>query len=261
MDLLDKRRLTETDFFKVWNWINLLNKRTNDDPSFFDYWKDFYFDNMEDYNMHEKLQDVISINKVKTRFFHNNIDMTEDMIQNFISDNISNISIRLAFEDHIRFNSKIISKLVKRDYDEKKQFDFNGFIRRSLSFTDFVIKNKEIYLSTFKDVDNYKRHDFIFESDPDLNIATKLKRYSFPHQSFYNFLDPNNLSIPRKKFLVHLSYFFQFNIEMMENLMNQSGYTIIKSRHLMDEIIAYCLIMGVSFENLKNVLSYKGYNF
>lgn len=261
MDLLDVKRIQETDFFKIWNWHNQLNKEVGSNPSFFKHWILFYSENVEMYQGNEKLQDIISINKVKTRFYNNGKDLTEEMIQCFTSDSISNISIRMAFEDNIRFNSKIISKLVKRDYTLNGAFNFNNFIRRSLSFTDFVLKNKDIFLDQFQDVDQYKRQDFVFEADPDLNIALKLKRYGFPHQSFYNFLNEENKAIPRKKFLVHLSYFFQFTSEMMEILMKQHGYTIENSSHLLDEIILHCFEMGVSFDNIKIISNYYGFNF
>lgn len=261
MDLLLPKRIHETDFFKIWDWINNLNKILESNPGFFKQWILFYTKHLEMYKKNEKLQDVIGINKVKTRFYHNGKDMTDDMIQYFVSDQVDNISIRIAFEDHIRFNSKIISKLVKKDYELTGTFNFNNFIRRSLSFTDFVIKIKKVHLKSFNDVDLYKRQDFVFESDPNLTIALKLKRYGFPHQSFYNFIDEENQAIPRKKFLVHLSYFFQFSSEMMEILMNQYGYTIHHSSHLLDEIINHCMLMGVSFENIKKVANYYGFNF
>lgn len=261
MELFDRKRLNETDFFKIWDWMNKLNIEIHQNPELYVQWKAYYLENKEAYHLNEKLQDIISINKVKSRFYNNGIDMTLEMIESFISEKITNISIRLAFEDHIRFNSKIISKLVKRDYDVTKEFNFNNFIRRSLSFTDFVIKNKDIQLNTFNDANLYKRQDFIFEADSNLNIASKLKRYGFPHQSFYNFLDEGNMAIPRKRFLVHLSYFFQFSIDMMEILMNQNGYTVVKSTHFLDDIIKHCYIMGVSFDNLKKICDFYGYNF
>ncbi len=260
MDLLDLKHMHETDFFKIWHWINELNQKIKYDPNFFINWYSYYLENKEAYDRQERIQDVISINKVKTHFFHFEKDMTDEMIQSFINDKTQNISIRIAFEDHIRFNAKIMSKLVRKDLDQTGDFNFNNFIRRSLSFTDFVLKNKEVVLQNFEDVAHYKRQDFVFESDPKLNIALKLKRYGFPHQSFYNFIDENNKAIPRKKFLIHLSYFFQFNAPMMEVLLNQYGYTVEKSDHALDSIIKYCFAMGVSFENLKRVANHYGYN-
>ncbi len=261
MDLLDAKHVYETDFFKIWNWLNQLNREVQNEPEFFADWYNFYLGHKSEYDRHEKIQDVISINKVKTKFFNSNRDMTNEMIENFVEEKIKNISIRIAFEDHIRFNAKIISKLVKRGMNQKDEFDFNNFIRRSLSFTDFVLKNKDIVLNHFVDVDQYNRHDFVFQSDPNLNIAVRLKRYGLPHQSFYNFLNEENKSIPRKKFLVHLSYFFQFDIQMTEMLLNQNGYTIEKSQHTLDQIIKYCLIMGVTFDSLTAIANHYGYNF
>jgi len=261
MDLLSTKHVFETDFFKVWAWLNKLNLKVQDEPEFFTDWYKFYLEHKPDYDRQEKIQDVISINKVKTKFYHFRRDMTEEMIESFVNEKIKNISIRIAFEDHIRFNAKIISKLVKKNVSQKGRFDFNNFIRRSLSFTDFVLRNKEIVLDKFEDADKYKRKDFIFESDPNLNIAIKLKRYGFPHQSFYNFLNENNKAIPRKKFLIHLSYFFQFDLYMTEILLNQYGYTIENSQHTLDQIIKYCLLMGVSFDSLIIIANHYGYNF
>ncbi|MCG8484429.1 MAG: hypothetical protein MJA31_14045 [Clostridia bacterium] len=261
MDLLNTKMLSETDFFKIWDWINRLNAHTDENPHYYHSWKNFYTENMDAFNSNEKLQDIINITKTKSSFYHNGKDMTQEMIQSFNEEKNINSSIRLAVEDNIRFNSKIFSKLIQQNYSIKKEFDFNFIIRQSLKFTDFSIKDQEIQLNRFRDVNIYKRQEFILEADQDLNIAAKLKRYGFPHQSFYNFIDDKNKSIPRKKFLVQLSYFFQFNFDMMESLMNQYGYTVKLSNLLLDEIIKHSFVMGVSFENLKNITSFHGYNF
>lgn len=261
MHLLNTKMLSETDFFKIWDWINQLNVHTDENPHYYHNWMSFYIENIDAFNSNEKLHDIINITKTKSSFYHNGKDMTMEMIQSFNEEKNINSSIRLAVEDNVRFNSKIFSRLIQQNYSIHKAFDYNFIIRQSLKFTDFSMKDQEIQLERFQDINIYKRQDFILQADKDLNIATKLKRYGFPHQSFYNFIDDENKSIPRKKFLVQLSYFFQFNLDMMENLMNQYGYTVKSSHHLLDEIIQHAFVMGVSFENLKKIASYHGYNF
>lgn len=260
MELLNTKMLKETDFFKVWLWLNELNLYIDENPAFYYNYKDFYQENLEAFNSNEKLQDIINICKTKTFFYHKGNNMTQEMIKCFNDEKHINSSIRLAVEESIRFNSKIFAKLIQQKY-VNNGFDFNYFLRQSLRFTDFSIKNEEITLERFSDINLYKRQDFMLQADPNLTVAIKLKRYGFPHQSFYNFIDNDNKSIPRKKLLVQLCYFFLFNMDMMESLMNLYGYTIKHSSNSLDEVIKYGFLIGISFENIRKIASIDGYHF